>query len=120
MAQTTRPKKGRKPSREELAAARTAVWPLDGHCPLCGRPMIPGSSLNEHHLIPKSYGGSEKFVIHKVCHSKIHSLFSEAELAFVYNSFEKLKESPDIQKFIKWIRKQDPEVIVPHRRPREH
>ena len=80
--------------------------------------MIPGASLNEHHLVPKSYGGAEKHVMHKVCHNKIHSVLSEAELALIYNSFEKLKEHPEIQKFIKWVRKQDPEINVGHRRPR--
>jgi hypothetical protein len=82
--------------------------------------MIPGGSLNEHHLIPKSYGGTEKYVMHKSCHSKIHSLFSEADLAYVFNSFPALLRHPGIQSFVKWVRKQDPETTIRHRRPKDN
>jgi len=44
----------------------------DLDCPLCGRPLIRGDSVDEHHLIPKSQGGRDKYLIHKVCHQKIH------------------------------------------------
>lgn len=115
-SQVEKPKKGRKPSKDELKAARIAVWPESGLCPLCSRPMVTGTTLNEHHLTPRSYGGTDRYIMHRVCHGKIHSLFSEAELAFVYNSFEKLREHPDIQSFIKWIRKQNPERILKHRK----
>lgn len=120
MKSDARPHRGRKPTKEELKAARIAIWPECGLCPLCGREMIEGPSLNEHHLVPKSYGGTERYVMHKVCHNKIHSLFTEAELAVVYNTFEKLREQPAIRSFVKWIRKQHPERMVKHRRPRAH
>lgn len=107
-----------KPSKEDLLRDRIAVFPEDGLCPLCGREMIPGPSLNEHHLIPRMYGGTKKYVVHKVCHSKIHSVFTEAELANVYNTFEKLRSHPDIASFIKWVRKQDPQFNTKHFRPR--
>lgn len=77
-----------------------------------------GSSLNEHHLIPRMYGGLEKYFIHRVCHSKIHSILPESELAFQYNTFAKLREQPALKRFIKWIGKQDPEFTTKHRRPR--
>lgn len=79
--------------------------------------MVKGTSLNEHHLVPKSQGGTEKWVMHKACHSKIHSVFSEAELARVYNTFEKLREHEAMKSFIKWVRKQDPERVIRHDRP---
>lgn len=28
-----------------------------GPCPLCGRPMIAGPSVDRHHWVPKSEGG---------------------------------------------------------------
>lgn len=112
------PRKGRKPTREELHASRQAIWTEDRRCPLCGREMIEGPSLNEHHLIPKSFGGTDRHVMHKVCHAKIHSVFSEAELAFIYKSFERIREHPEMKKFIKWVRKQSPESIARHRGPR--
>lgn len=111
------PRKKLKATKEEKLAARQAIWPEDGLCPLCGRAMKAGSSLNEHHLIPRMYGGVEKHVMHRVCHSKIHSIFSEAELAAVYHTFEKLREHPDVRSFIKWVRKQDPEFNTKHRKP---
>ena len=81
--------------------------------------MVRGQSVNEHHLIPRMFGGLEKFFIHRVCHSKVHSVLPELELAFHYNTFAKLREQPELKRFIKWIRKQDPEFTTKHRRPRE-
>ena len=49
-------------------------------CPLCGRPLIPGPSVDEHHLRPRSQGGRDTVRMHRVCHSKIHSLFTEQVL----------------------------------------
>ena len=31
------------------------------------------------------YGGTKRYVIHRVCHSKIHSVLSEKELAAHFN-----------------------------------
>lgn len=83
----------------------------EGHdpCPLCGRPLVRGPSVNEHHPVPKSKGGREKFPIHVICHSKIHSLFTETELARRYSTFEALQAHPEIEKFIAWVRKKPPE-----------
>ena len=33
-------------------------------CPLCGRMLEPGASVDEHHLVPKSKGGKVKSLIH--------------------------------------------------------
>lgn len=73
-------------------------------CPLCGR-NIPTKHRSKHHLIPVAENGrhEKKVVIHKICHSKIHSVFTEEELALKYNTIEKLKPHEDIQKFIKWV-----------------
>ena len=88
-----------------------------GPCPLCGRPMLGGDSLNEHHLVPKSRGGTEKFLMHRVCHAKIHSVLTEVELEVLYSSFEKLRSHPALISFIKWVRKHNPEFNTRHRRP---
>lgn len=114
------PKRRKKPSKAELEAARVAIWPENGLCPLCGRIMVRGESLNEHHLIPKSYGGTIKYVMHRTCHSKIHSVFTEQELATAYCTFESLRAHPAMQSFVKWIRKQHPEAMVRHRSPSAH
>lgn len=75
-------------------------------CPLCKR-QIPEHLGTEHHLIPVLKGGRnlEKASMHKICHSKIHSVFTEGELAKTYNTVEKLLENEDIKAFIVWISK---------------
>ena len=65
--------------------------------------MIAGPSVNEHHFTPKSEGGREKQPIHRICHRKIHSLFTEKELADYYNSPSRLMESDAIRAFVKWL-----------------
>lgn len=79
------------------------------NCPLCGRVMIPGPTVDEHHLIPKSKGGKDKFLCHKVCHRKIHASLTEKELARSYHTWEALRAHPDIQNFIKWVAKKPPD-----------
>lgn len=78
-------------------------------CPLCGRVLVPGPSTNLHHLVPKSLGGTEVVELHRICHQKIHSLFSERELKNTFNTISKIKEHEEIKKFIKWVRKKAPE-----------
>ena len=77
-------------------------------CPLCDREIAPPSNL--HHLLPVSQGGkgTETVLLHVICHNKIHSLFTEKELARHYNTIEKLCAHPEIQKFLKFVRKQPP------------
>lgn len=84
--------------------------PYDGICPLCGR-EIPAKECSKHHLIPVVKGGRSgpTAVLHSVCHSKIHSLFSEAELNKIYNTIEALLTNDDIRKFVKWVRKKSPD-----------
>jgi hypothetical protein len=75
-------------------------------CPLCGRAMLAkGFSVNRHHLIPRSHGGKEQFLLHRMCHQKIHSLFTEKELSCSYSTWDALRSHPDIQTFIAWIQK---------------
>lgn len=80
-------------------------------CALCGRALVPGPSINEHHLIPRLRGGKKGPTVwlHVICHSKIHSIFTETELARHYNTVEKLLQHDEIQKFVSWISKKDPE-----------
>lgn len=74
-------------------------------CPICKREL--GDLVENHHLIPKTFGGKDKVTIHKVCHSKIHSVFSERELQHHFHTVERILENEEIQKFIKWIKKKD-------------
>ena len=71
-----------------------------GPCPICGREMLVGNSVNEHHLIPKTFKGKETVTLHKICHSKIHSVFTERELFNHFHTVERLRDHPEMEKFI--------------------
>lgn len=86
--------------------------PPAADCPLCGRPLVPGPSVDEHHLVPKSRRGRDKFLVHRVCHTKIHATLSEKELADHYNTWEALRAQPEIAAFIAWVRKKPPEFMA--------
>ena len=79
-----------------------------GLCPICDRPMYAGASVDKHHFFPKCKGGKETELCHKVCHQKIHSLFTESELAREYSDPELVRAHPEIQKFVKWLARKDP------------
>jgi hypothetical protein len=72
-------------------------------CALCDRPVVPGPSADEHHLVPRSQGGRDKTLIHRICHRKIHSVFSERELAERFNTWAALRAHPEIASFIRWV-----------------
>jgi hypothetical protein len=82
-------------------------------CPLCKRPL--GTYYNKHHLIPKTFKGKETVDIHRICHDKIHSVFTERELKQQYNTIEKLLEHEEIQKFVRWLANKDPDFYERHR-----
>lgn len=90
----------------------------EGPCPLCGREMIAGRSLNKHHIVPKTFKGRETFLIHTVCHSKIHSVLTERELLQTYNTFEALRAHPEIQRFVQWLQGKPPEFRSKNKKTR--
>lgn len=78
-------------------------------CALCGREMA--EPFNRHHLIPVSKGGksTDTILLHKICHDKIHAVFTENELKRQYHTIERLQQQEEIATFIKWVRKKEPE-----------
>jgi len=80
-----------------------------GICPICDRDMWKGPSIDKHHFIPKCKGGKDSEFLHKICHRKIHSLWTEKELEKEYNDPNKVCSHEEIQKFIKWIEKKEPD-----------
>lgn len=86
-------------------------------CPLCGRPLVAGPSVDEHHLVPKSQGGKTKSLIHKICHRKIHANFSEKELATSFFSWQALRQHPDIAAFVQWLANKPPTFYDNSRKP---
>jgi hypothetical protein len=83
-------------------------------CPLCGRPLVPGPSVNLHHLVPRTYRGREAVPMHRICHAKIHSVLSEKELRDHYHTPERLREHPEIRRFLGWVRRKPPEFMDRH------
>ena len=73
------------------------------NCPLCGRAMVPGASVDEHHLLPKSCGGKTKELVHRICHRKIHATFSERELGKDFHTWAALRQHPEIATFVSWV-----------------
>lgn len=73
-------------------------------CELCNRNV---SIITNHHLIPKQKGGKNYKTIHlcTTCHKQIHALFTNRELATLYNSVDSLKNSEKIIKFLNFIKK---------------
>ena len=76
-------------------------------CELCERDV---EKLTIHHLIPRQKKGHHgpKINICSACHRQIHTLFDNTRLAQELNSKEKLINEAQMQKFIKWVKKQDP------------
>lgn len=91
--------------RKKLIETRLQALPEPGGtrlCPLCERP-IPPSQQDAHHLVPKSHGGVQTVVLHRICHRQIHALLTEAELARTYATIEALKQHPELARFIHWV-----------------
>jgi hypothetical protein len=71
--------------------------------------MRLGPSIDRHHFMPKREGGREKRWVHRICHRKVHSLFSERELAQHYATPEALRAHPEMARFIRWLQGKHPE-----------
>ncbi|MGF1485950.1 MAG: HNH endonuclease [Prochloraceae cyanobacterium] len=90
-------------------------------CELCCREM---DNLTVHHLIPRQYSKRKKLDIGptinicSACHKQIHALFDNKQLAKELNTLAKLQQDPKIQKFLSWIKKQNPNKKVVVRRPK--
>lgn len=78
-------------------------------CPLCDRPLA--RPFNRHHLMPLSKGGKNTptVLLHKICHDKIHAVFSGKELKRHYHTIDRLKEHEAMARFLLWVRQKAPE-----------
>ena len=80
---------------------------------------MPGPSIDEHHLVPRSLRGRETVTMHRICHRKIHSVLSEKELRDGFATPAALRRHPELRKFIAWVARKPPEFIDRHRPPRD-
>ncbi|WP_318781219.1 HNH endonuclease [Amazonocrinis nigriterrae] len=80
-------------------------------CELCQREM---EHLTIHHLVPRQNTKRKKqdpgptANICSACHRQIHALFNNKLLARELNTLDKLTNEPQMQKFLAWVKKQDP------------
>jgi hypothetical protein len=64
--------------------------------------------------------------MHKICHSKIHSIWSEAELRDIFDAGDEdhywstLKGDERIQTFVKWVSKKPPEYRNSNKMANDH
>jgi hypothetical protein len=66
-----------------------------------------------HHLVPKEEGGRHGPTVPlcQPCHTTIHLVFTNRELAQQFDTVEKLKAAPALQKYLTWIRNRKLERI---------
>lgn len=88
----------------------------DTICELCGRAELP---LTRHHLIPQARHNKARTrrsfsredmkkdiaMLCRPCHSQIHRIFDNHELADYYHTIERLQLHSEVQKFVNWVKK---------------
>lgn len=88
----------------------------DSACELCARTEL---ALTHHHLIPLARHNKTRTQRHfsrvamktdiamlcRPCHSQVHRLFDNHELASYYHSVERLQAHSEVKKFINWVKK---------------
>src|SRR4028119_548749 len=92
----------------EYSAQETKIQTAD-MCQLCEREV---GALTVHHLVPRSQAKKRQplptALLCAACHRQLHALFSNRQLARQLSSVEELKSRPEVQNFLLWIKKQDP------------
>lgn len=112
---------GGRVKRKQIAehVAAVGAWQtVASVCPLCDR-EIPPAQQDAHHLIPKSQGGVDTVILHRLCHRQIHALLTETQLARHYSTIDALKRHPELAKFIAWIRSKPTHLRAPIKRSRD-
>jgi 5-methylcytosine-specific restriction enzyme A len=78
-------------------------------CGLCDRPFVR-AELTEHHCLPRERGGTREHVelLCSQCHGMVHATFTNETLAANYPRLSRLREAPELEGFLRWVRKQPP------------
>lgn len=83
-------------------------------CELCGRAV---AQLTRHHLIPRSRHGNRRNKrdfdrtevqrriawLCRPCHDHVHAVLDEKTLERAFNTLERLRNHPDVARFVAWI-----------------
>ena len=76
-------------------------------CVFCGL----RTHTREHHIIPKSKGGTATVDSCQTCEDFLHNTWSHNELRDTYNNVETILADEKFKKFLKWRLKQPPETL---------
>lgn len=73
------------------------------YCALCQREV---EILSRHHLIPREEGGryGPTAELCQPCHSTIHLMLSNKELALQFNNIPALQAAEPLQKYLRWVK----------------
>lgn len=76
-------------------------------CALCGRPF-GRAQLTKHHCLPRQKGGTQEDVelVCSQCHGMVHATYTNTTLAGRYPTIHELRDAPELQPFLRWVRKQ--------------
>ncbi|WP_254769159.1 hypothetical protein [Salinilacihabitans rarus] len=77
-------------------------------CELCERAV---AATTRHHLIPKNRTGSPTVDLCQPCHDQVHAVFTHHDLKQYYHTVERLREHEEMAKFVRWLRKADPDRV---------
>jgi hypothetical protein len=77
--------------------------------PLCERPLPPGPTVDLHHPLPRSLGGTDTVPMHRICHRALHASFTARELAGIGTDWARLRARPEIEAFVRWVARRPPE-----------
>lgn len=71
---------------------------------------MPPTLLTDHHVIPREEGGGpqHKVPMCRACHRHVHATYDNRTLAQALNTVDALRRDPQLQKFVRFIRKQSP------------
>lgn len=101
-------------AREPVLEDRSQTSIRPDACQLCGRRV---EHLTRHHLIPRMRHRAKRTrrsfaradLNHRIawlcrpCHSHVHTVLSEKELASSFNTLVALAKHPDIKRFCDWL-----------------
>ncbi|GGG36145.1 hypothetical protein GCM10011378_10560 [Hymenobacter glacieicola] len=68
---------------------------------------------SRHHLVPREEGGRHGPTVElcQPCHSTVHLLLTNRDLARRYNTVESLRSAEELQKYLYWVRRSRVERI---------
>ncbi len=82
---------------------------MEQNCSLCGR-LFEARQLTRHHCLPREEGGGPDDIawLCRQCHGMVHATYTNTTLAVLYPTIAALRRAPELQAFIRWVRKQPP------------